>query len=64
MSRVGRLSLLLTVSLSLVPFRAVLCRGEPGRVAREIVVVSVGGIVDTRGRARLLDVCLVFFLFA
>ena len=42
-SRAVCLSLLLTeVAFRRVPFRAILCRGEPGGVAREIVVVSVG----------------------
>ena len=32
------------VSFHRVPFRAVLRRGEPGRVAREIVIVPVGSV--------------------
>ena len=41
--RVGRLNLLLMKStFHSVPFRAVFRRSKPGRVAREIGVVSVG----------------------
>ena len=32
------------VAFHRVPFQAILCRGEPSRVAREIVVVSVGSV--------------------
>ena len=50
------------VAFHRVPFRATLCRGEPGRVARDIVVVSVGSgsyvdvVFPFLGRSSLLPV--------